>query len=91
MGTFQKGQNTMGLLRYLFGNDEYADNYENGVDWAETLIDVDANVSPMQAERMAQDLSSDPYAFYDGFRSEWNAQPDIEPERGFFSRLIFRG
>ena len=61
-----------------------ADNYYNGADWAETLIDVDADVAPMQAEQMAKDLSPDnPNAFYDGFRDVWNAQPACEPRKRF--------
>jgi hypothetical protein len=84
---------TMGILRATlnFINANSADEYYNGAEWAETLIEVDADVSPMQAERMAQDLSSNPQAFHDGLRDTWNAQPECEQERGFFSRLIFGG
>jgi len=79
----------MGILRYIFGNDEYCNGYEKGDEWAETLIEVDAEVSPMQAERMGEDLyPANPTAFYDGFRETWNAQPELQ-ESSFLHRLIF--
>jgi hypothetical protein len=51
----------------------------DGADWAETLIAVDAEVVPTQVEVMADQLSSYPYEFYDGFRDVWNSQPGVEP------------
>ncbi len=81
----------MGFLRLLLGSQEYADNYENGADWAETLEDVGAEVSPMQAERMAHDLSDNPHAFHDGFRDMWNSGPNVEKEPGWWDRLCGRG
>lgn len=58
-----------------WGNYE-KEEYQNGADWAETLDAVGADVSPMQAERMAEDLSpDDPYTFHEGFRQTWNDPP----------------
>jgi hypothetical protein len=68
-----------------------ADAYWNGSEWAETLYDVDADVSPMQAEQMAEDLSDNPRAFYDGFRDTWNSAPDVEKELSLWDKLCGRG
>jgi hypothetical protein len=72
-----------------WGNTEDEDEkaYNDGADWAETLIAVDADVVPTQVEVMADQLSSNPYEFYDGFRDVWNSQPELEEQRGLFSRL----
>lgn len=74
----------MGLISWFLGNE----SYDSGSEWAETLHEVDADVSPGQVEQMGRDLSEDPSSFYNGFRDEWNSYPDVEPARGFWSKLL---
>ena len=84
----------LGLLNPLsWFNPAYEDedekSYNDGADWAETLIAVDADVVPTQVEVMADQLSSNPYEFYDGFRDVWNSQPGFEPT-GFWNSDFVR-
>ncbi len=83
----------MGILRAAlnFINANSADDYYNGADWAETLEEVDAEVSPMQVEHMSEDLSDNPRAFYDGFRDYWNSGPNVEKEPSLWDKLCGRG
>jgi hypothetical protein len=69
--------------------DEDEKSYNDGADRAETLIAVDADVVPTQVEVMADQLSTNSYEFYSGFRDVWNSQPGFEPT-GFWNSGFVR-
>ena len=79
----------MSILGWIF-NTMNDDDYDNGADWAETLIDVDAEVVPSQVERMADDFGKDYDSFYNGFRDVWNSQPELQ-QPSWWDRLCGRG
>lgn len=82
----------MGILRWVFNHEQ---SFEQGVNWADRVFENEEYAEPEEVAHLAQEYSSDPQAFYNGYRSEWNGLATLwnkevakEEKRGFWSGLF---
>jgi hypothetical protein len=70
----------MGILgaigNFVFNND-YDESYSQGENWADRVYGNGDTLTPEEAANLGQEYSSDPQAFYNGYRDTWNESARI--------------
>ena len=64
----------MGFLGAIgdFLTGTYHEDYEHGANWAERVYTSGDDLNHEEVSMLADDYGSDPDAFYDGYRDNWN-------------------